>query len=255
MPTATTHARSLIGITVDNRDNTAASGRYELATAYPQAVAAAGGVPVLLPHEPEMVEHFIQACQGFIFTGGVDPRTEQFNQTTHPSARPMDPRRQQFELALLESLDHHRDIPVLGICLGMQLMALHAGAHLHQHLPDFLPTHKSHQDNNRHLVALLATDSVLSPASGSNPDDLSVVSWHRQAVAISTPTTTAQPRAGKLRVVATAPDGVVEAIDDPSRLFYLGVQWHPERGGPGPLNQGLIDRLMLAARHATSSKP
>lgn len=255
MPAGHTHTRPLIGITVDNRDNTAASGRYELAAAYPQAVAAAGGVPVLLPHEPDLVDHFIHACHAFILTGGVDPRTEQFNQTTHPAARPMDPRRQQFELALLAALDQHPHKPVLGVCLGMQLMALHSGAHLHQHLPDFLPSYKSHQDNHRHPVVLLARDSVLWPDPDLNPDDLAVVSWHRQAVAVSTPTTTAPPRAGRLRVVATAPDGVVEAVDDPARTFYLGVQWHPERGGPGPLSQGLIDRLVLAARHATSPKP
>ena len=219
----------LIGITVDNADNTAASGTYTSATAYSRAVAAAGGVPVLLPHEPELAAAYARSCEGFILTGGVDPDTTAFGQPLHAHARPMDARRQAFELALLECLGRRMpDKPVLGVCLGMQLMALHAGGRLNQYLPDTLAQPEVHAQDRRHEVVLRVTDSVLGVAGGS------IVSAHRQAVA--------DP--GALRVVAAAPDGVIEAVDDPARRFYLGVQWHPERGGEDGLSRGLIERML-----------
>ncbi len=250
-------AKPVIGITVDNQGNTAASGRYECATAYTRCIAEAGGAPVLLPHETGLVEQFVQTCDGLILTGGVDPRTEPFGQPTHPQARPMDPQRQAFELALLEAADRYPDKPVLGVCLGMQLMALRAGALLDQYLPDTLENAELHQKDNRHGIAVCVEKTALrepvSPLIAYVPCE--IVSAHRQAVladAGSRSVNAPQGTAGGLRVVATATDGVVEAIDDPSRRFYLGVQWHPERGGGGVFNQGLFDRLVSACRYATS---
>lgn len=249
----------IIGISVDNRDNTAASGRYESPVAYSRCVAASGGVPLLLPHEPDLAGRYVEACDGLVLTGGVDPATEAFGQPMHPQARPMDAGRQAFELALLDAADCQPDKPVLGICLGMQLMALRARARLHQYLPDVLDDALVHQDDNRHGVALCVDRSTLfdGPLEG---DDLIVVSWHRQAVsaegdggggAAHVARNTHGGRCGRLRVVAVAHDGVVEAVDDPGRAFYVGVQWHPERGGDGPLNRGLFDRFVAACRSAT----
>ena len=155
----------LIGITVDNRDNTVSSGRYESSITYSRAVSRAGGLPVLLPHEAEVAELYVAACDGLILTGGVDPRTEGFNEPTHPEARPLDPRRQAFELALLGAVRHRPAKGVLGVCLGMQLMALHAGGRLDQYLPDTLPDPDIHRGDRPHEVALLAVDSVQAVAS------------------------------------------------------------------------------------------
>lgn len=227
----------IIGITVDNRENTAASGVYECAIAYTTAVVKAGGVPVLLPHEVELVGQYLRICDGFILTGGVDPKMEPFGDVTHPSARPMDARRQAFETALLAALQPAREKAVLGICLGMQMMTLHAGGKLNQYLPDTLANPQVHQKNNRHPVKL-AEDASLFDADAAA--SCTVVSSHRQGMV----------SAGKLRVIATAEDGVIEAVDDPARPFYVGVQWHPERGGEGELNQTLLNRLVLACQHA-----
>ncbi len=224
----------LIGITVDNRDNSADSGRYESSIAYSRAVAEAGGVPVLLPHEPELATTYATTCDGLVLTGGVDPDTAAFGEPMHPKARPIDPRRQAFELALLDAAAT-RDLPVLGVCLGMQLMALRAGGRLHQYLPDVMEASEAHRDDRRHAIELRQTDSVLGQLIEAG---CTVVSYHQQAVA----------DAGSMRVVATAPDGVIEAIDDPSRRFWIGVQWHPERGGAGSLNRGLFERLIAACR-------
>ncbi len=228
--------RPIIGITVDNKDNTSDSGTYECAAAYGTAVDRAGGVPILLPHQLDRVDDYLALCHGFILTGGVDPDTEPFGESMHPNARRMDPMRQAFELAVIRAARQSPDKTLLGVCLGMQLMTLDAGGRLNQYLPDTHDTHAMHKANTKHAIVWSVTDSCLG--AGREGDDEKVVSHHQQAMASS----------GHLRTVATAPDGVIEAVDDPDRMFYAGVQWHPERGGDGALNQGLIDRLVAASR-------
>ncbi|MDX1681957.1 MAG: gamma-glutamyl-gamma-aminobutyrate hydrolase family protein [Phycisphaeraceae bacterium] len=223
----------LIGITADNRDNTADSGQYEIATAYANAVADAGGVPVILPHQPDLAEDYVQRMAGLVLTGGVDPDTESFGESLHPRARPMDPTRQAFELALIRAAHQRDDRPVLGVCLGMQLMALDAGGRLDQYLPDTLANPGHHADDTRHgLVPGHRLPTWWPEKTGE------VVSSHQQAVA--------DP--GELNVIARAADDVIEAVNDPDHPFYVGVQWHPERGGEGPVNRGLFRALVNAAR-------
>ncbi len=234
--------RPVIGITLDNAGNTAASGRYEVGSGYSRAVAAAGGLPVLLPHEADAgaVAGYAELCDGFIFTGGVDPDTAALpadwpgHGPLHPAARRMDPTRQAFEFALLAEVERAKPgAAVLGVCLGMQLMALAAGGALHQYLPGSHPPEvaERHRDGDHRLE--------VPAGGGALPGGVGVVhSHHQQAVA----------DAGRLRVVATAEDGIVEAVDDPARRFYLGVQWHPERGDGGALSRGLIGRMVAAAK-------
>lgn len=229
----------VIGIVLDNRDNAADSGKYEVGIGYSRCVSESDGVPLLLPHEPQLADRYVHLCDGLILTGGVDPHTEAFGEPTHPKARPVDARRQAFDLAILDAIDRcdqGATIPVLGVCLGMQMMALHAGGKLNQYMPDTLQNADAHVNHKAHPIEMKVDDSVL-PCAGEEP----VISHHQQAVR----------DAGRMRVVAEAAGGVIEAIDDPTRAFYLGVQWHPERGGPGPLNQGLLARLVDAARAAT----
>jgi len=227
----------LIGITVDNKANTSESGTYELAICYTRCVAGAGGTPILLPHEPQRVQEYLELCHGLLLTGGGDPTTEQFGQPTDTRARCIDPQRQQFELALLEGAAQKNVFPVLGVCLGMQLMALHANGLINQYLPDTITNPHLHDGNNAHAITFLVHDSVLKPSSGM------VISSHRQAIA--------DP--GNMRTVATAEDGIIEAIDLPDKTFYLGVQWHPERDVQNQwpkLNLQLIHSFVDAARHA-----
>jgi putative glutamine amidotransferase len=233
--------RPLIGVTVDNFQNNIASGKYESNVEYCRAVAEAGGLPLLLPQEVELTAHYVDLCDGLMLTGGDDARTEQFGVPMHPASRCIEPRRQQFELAILDALAKKPRRPALGVCLGMQLMALHAGGQLNQHLPDTLCNAvDEHQNNNRHTIAFrVAASAMLNGPDGTpilSTDCLAkqtVVSSHHQAV----------ENAGRLRVIATANDGVIEAIDDPDRPFYVGVQWHPERGD-GLLNLDLIKRFI-----------
>lgn len=228
----------LIGITLDNAGNTADSGRYEVGTGYSRAVAAAGGTALLLPHEPERAADYATLCDGLILTGGVDPDTAALppqwpgHGPVHAHARLMDPRRQAFELALLAAADLTPGKPVLGVCLGMQLMALHRGGTLNQYLPD---THNAeiverHRDGD-HAVTLTADGPL-----GQEGDQGTIHSHHQQVIA----------NTGTLRIVAHAQDQIIEAIDDPQRAFYVGVQWHPERGDAGPLSWGLVSRFVQA---------
>ncbi len=206
-----------------------------------RAVAEAGGVPVLLTPDPALAGDYVRACRGFAFSGGLDPDTTKFGEPMHPRARKMDPVRQAFELALLDALAEQpgADTPVLGVCLGMQMMALHAGGRLDQYMPDTLEHPQVHQNGASHAIEVTVEDSVGRPCDISGGE--AIHSAHQQAVS----------DAGKMRVVAVADDGTIEAIDGRPMYgdrFYLGVQWHPERGGEGPLNHGLFERLVDAAR-------
>lgn len=231
--------RPLVGITTDLADASSGSAmspapsrpRAIAAMTYINAVAAAGGVPVLLPPIADLAHEFARRCDAFVFTGGDDPRTEAFGEPTHPRATPVHSDRQTFEEALLAELHRRPAIPVLGVCLGMQMMALHAGGALNQHMPDDVPTADDHRHDATHpIVTVVEAHPVLE----SGP----VTSHHRQAVRAP----------GRLRVVAHAPDGIIEAIDDPERPFYLGVQWHPERTAFEPLGARIFTRLVQAVR-------
>lgn len=230
----------LVGITCDVRPLEQGQWRCELKATYAQAVAAAGGVPLILPPDGSQVGAYAEQCDAFIFSGGADLNTEPFGQPMHPAAEPIPSLRQEFEVALLKALEAQPEKPVLGICMGMQLMALHAGGRLHQHLPEVIADAERHRGDRRHGVRLVATDSVLAPAWGE-VEGQTVPSSHHQSV----------DNPGTLRIVALAEDGVVEAIDDPKRPWYAGVQWHPERGGSSGLNRGLFRLLMAAAAGAS----
>jgi len=211
--------RPIIGITCD-----LAEGQFRAGQNYADRVWTAGGLPFLLPCVVEAVGELADRCQAVILTGGDDPIMAQWGVPQHPKATPVHPRRQAFELALLDWMQKTPAKPVLGICLGMQYMGLHAGGRLNQHLPDALPTASDHWSRNQH-------DVMGELGSGR------VESHHRQAI----------EDPGRLRVVASSPDGVIEAISDLTRPYYLGVQWHPERTDTQELGQNLFDSLVMYA--------
>jgi len=226
-----------IGITCDtHRHGDDGTYHYDSPAAYARAVAKAGGVPVLLPCEIEHVADYVELCDGFVLTGGDDPDTRPFGEPTHPRAKVMHPMRQRFETALIAALDDTTQ-PVLGICWGMQLMALHAGGSLIQHLPDDVSLSAQqaelHREGDHDIVRIVDEHDVL-PARGR------VHSKHHQAIG----------DAGSMRIVALsdqqAGGAVIEAIDRPGGRLYLGVQWHPERTAHKPLGQGLFARLIAS---------
>jgi putative glutamine amidotransferase len=212
--------RPRIGITPDLSDD-----RCTAARCYGQSVWDAGGLPIILPIVRDAERDLLRLCDGLILSGGDDPVMEGFGVETHPNAKRMHSDRQAFELELLRLADAHQDLPVLGICLGMQLMALHHGGTLDQHLPDTLATHAQHWGRVEHAI---------HGALGSGI----VHSHHRQAIV--------DP--GGLSVAAVAGDAVIEAVRDEQRRFYVGVQWHPERTADAALSARLFEQLVHAAR-------
>lgn len=230
------HPRPLIGLTLDAEPPGGFSTLpwYALRANYFEAVAAAGGLPVALPHAPDLAADYLGRLDGLLVTGGafdVDPALYGGG-PAHPTVA-LKSGRTAFELeATRRALA--RDLPVLGICGGQQLLAVALGGTLHQHIPDAVPGALEHEqphprDQPGHEVAV-APGTRLAAIVGRAR--MAVNSAHHQAVD--------RPGAGAV-VSAVAPDGVVEAIEHPGHRFALGVQWHPEYAvDPG-------DPLILAA--------
>ncbi len=215
--------KKLIGVTLDSEQPGGYSVYpwYALRTNYAAAIAAAGGVPVALPHHAELAADMLDAIDALVITGGafdVDPALYGA-QEAHATVT-LKAGRTRAEHALLEGA-LARDMPVLGICGGQQLLAVALGGTLIQHIPDTVPDALPHEQPNPrdqpgHKVAI-SPGTLLHRIVGAA--EMQVNSSHHQAVLEAGPVG---------RVNAWAPDGVVEGIEDPRRRFCLGVQWHPE---------------------------
>ncbi len=217
------HNPPLIGVTLDSEQPGGYSGYpwYALRANYCDAIAAAGGLPMALPHQPELALAFLDRIEALVVTGGafdVDPAL--YGDAGRHGSVTLKQRRTEAELALLRgALD--RDMPVLGICGGQQLLAVALGGTLIQHIPDAVAGSLAHeQPNPRHqpghdvtLVAGTRLAGIVGQAT------MAVNSAHHQAVRDPGP---------HAMVNATASDGVIEGIEDLRRRFCIGVQWHPE---------------------------
>lgn len=200
--------------------------------AYVDQVLAAGGIPVIVPPAAtstrEMLGTVTERLDGLILVGGPDLDPASYGQDPHPLAQQPTPERDAAEVALLVMMRQRRR-PVLGICRGVQVMAVAAGGQLIQHLPDSL-THEGHSPKpgvyGEHDVSISPDSqlhSILGPASR-------VSSYHHQGLA---------EHPGYV-ATAWAPDGTVEAIEDPGLPFCVGVLWHPEVGTDPRLFEALV---------------
>lgn len=219
----------IVGITTDVSEP---NGRLKLdvALAYARCVHAAGATPMMLAPIPDAIPNQLAACDAFVFTGGDDPVMEPFGVVTHPKVTRLHPLRQQYELALLAALEAQPNKPVLGVCLGMQLMCLRAGGRMDQYMPETTPTHARHWGADHAITPQKSSGLQLAPGT--------VHSKHKQAI-IDT---------GAMQVLASSDDGVIEAAWHPNRPFYVGVQWHPERTDTPSLGQAIFDQLIAACR-------
>lgn len=215
--------RPVIGITADAEEGGGYSALpwYALRCNYADAVAEAGGVPMILPHRVDLVSRYLALIDGLLITGGafdVDPAL--FGADSRHDSVTLKAGRTDFELAILKQA-LTRDRPVLGICGGQQLLAVALGGTLIQHIPDEVPNALAHEQPTPrtepgHTVTI-RPDTLLGRITGQT--QAAVNSAHHQAVK-SVP--------ARVTVNAWADDGVIEGIEDPLRPFCLGVQWHPE---------------------------
>lgn len=215
--------RPIIGVTLDAEEPGGYSKLpwYALRKNYFSALAEAGGLPMALPHHAELVDQYLDSIDGLLITGGafdVDPSLYGGG-PTHPTVV-LKAGRTDFELAATRGA-LARNMPVLGICGGQQLLAVAFGGTLIQHIPDSVAGALEHeQPNPRHEpghAISVAANTLLARVVGK--PGMAVNSAHHQAVASAGP--------GAV-VNALAPDGVVEGVEHPGFRFALGVQWHPE---------------------------
>jgi putative glutamine amidotransferase len=230
--------RPRIGLTADAGDDGA---RYELKASYVEAVLAAGGLPVLLPHAPRLAPAYLALLDGLVVTGGAfDVPPELYGEERRKECGPLRPERTAFEKELLEAALSAR-LPVLGVCGGMQLLNVVRGGTLYQDLAADagLAGHEqpAPKDAPSHVAAVVP-GTRLAGLVGAEP--VPVNSTHHQAVKA--------PGAG-VTVSARAPDGVVEAIEFPDLPFAIGVQWHPEAvARHDPRHLAIYRGLVEAAR-------
>jgi putative glutamine amidotransferase len=229
-----------IGLTLDAGDGEG-DGHYLLKRAYVEAVVAAGGLPLLLPHEPALAEEHLALLDGLVVTGGAfDVPPELYGEARRPGCGPTRPERTAAELRLLQGA-LAAGLPVLGVCGGMQLLAVARGGTLFQDLvcDAGLARHEQAppKDVPSHSVQVLA-GTWLASLVGAGP--LPVNSTHHQGV---------RTTGDGVKVAATAPDGLIEAIELDGEVFALGVQWHPEAAlRHEPRHAAIYRGLVEAAR-------
>jgi putative glutamine amidotransferase len=210
--------KPLLGLTVGSGGT---RGLVVLREEYAQATVQAGGVPVVLPPgAPDDARSLVDHLDGVILTGGGDVDPALYGCPPHPRLGKVDRCRDLFEIALVhEALA--ADLPVLAICRGIQLLNVATGGTLHQDIPSELEASLEHRPKAARFEVAHAVEIIAGSLLHRliERESLDVNSIHHQAV----------DRIGRgLVVVARAPDGVIEAVEMPSRSFILGVQWHPE---------------------------
>ncbi len=216
---------------------------------YADRIREAGGEPVAVDLEAWRAEAAPPEFDALVLTGGVDIDPAKYGAERSERVIETNAQRDEFELALLrEALE--RDVPVLGVCRGHQVFNVAYGGSLLQHIEEREP-HRSRRaadgvgiDSGWHDVEVAAGTrlaAVLGEAS------VHVNSRHHQAV-------TAERVAPGLEVAATAPDGIIEALEDPSKRWAVSVQWHPERTEVAERFTTLWADFVCAAREAKSEQ-
>lgn len=225
----------IIGITTYHQKE---AGNFSSPVGYADAVRRAGGVPILLPPGESDPTVLFTVVDGLVFTGGGDLDPATYNGLPHPMIYGVDSERDASELALAKlALTTHK--PVLGICRGLEVLMVASGGELVQHVPDefgegilhrlelLRPTeHRVHIRPNSKLATIIERTEI------------TVVSWHHQAVRAAPP---------GWRVIAKAPDGVIEALEHGEHSWGIALQWHPELSPTDPLHLRIFEAFVEAA--------
>ncbi len=195
---------------------------------YVERVEAAGGTAVVLPPAAAGDAEVLERLDAVVFAGGADLDPGLYGEESHPETTGLRPERDAAEVPLMKAaLD--RDVPLLGICRGMQVLSVVRGGSLVQHLPDAV----GHERHRPAPGTYGLHDVRLEPGSLAHRllgDRVSVPSYHHQGLASP----------GDLSVTGWADDETPEVVEDPSLRFALGVLWHPEAGDDLRLFEALV---------------
>lgn len=232
-----TTTRPIIGVSSDVRRARSWGEGVFTGLRYTQAVAQTGGMPVVIPPTTDQaaLSAALARLDGLVLIGGLDLAPRLYGQKRHPRTRPADRRRLAGDQRLVE-LALAGDLPLLGICMGCQWINVMAGGDLIQDIPAQIGTAVRHAPREAFHPARIAPGSRLAAVLGRT--ELEVNSSHHQAIG--------RPAPG-LRVVAWAPDSVIEAVEGAGERFLLAVQWHPERLTDRPEHLALFQALVRAA--------
>jgi putative glutamine amidotransferase len=230
---------------------------HEMALGLPylEGIEAAGGLPLVMPPLPDAaIESLLDRLDGICLSGGPDLDPESYGAEPHAELGPTEPDLDRFELAVARRADA-REMPILAICRGAQALNVVRGGALYQHLPDLsreiLHRQDTPGDRPSHEVTLVPGSRLASLLAGGETDRggtleerISVNSFHHQAI----------ERLGEdLVVSARAPDGTIEAIEDPARPFLIGVQWHAETLVHRPYEAALFRGFVDACRREAAA--
>lgn len=216
-----------------------------LGLTYLRALEAAGAVPMVVPPLPEeAIGPLLDRLDGICLSGGPDLDPDTYGARRHPELGPTEPDLDRFELAVARRADT-REMPILSICRGTQALNVARGGSLIQHLPEvseFAHRQSTPGNETSHPIEI-EPGSRLAAALGDDEvevaDMLDVNSFHHQAI----------ERLGEgLKITARAPDGTIEAIEDPTRPFLIGVQWHAETLVHRPYEAALFRHFVEASR-------
>lgn len=235
--------RPFIGLNADFIAGTKTSKPHlRLNQGYAEAVLTSGGLPVLMPmlEKDAEIQAFLDQMDGFILTGGLDMDPRRLGLPRHHAAQPMHERREERDRLLVKAVIE-RQMPVLGIGVGMHQLNVACGGNLYMHLPEDCPRTMPHCDPScsgphRHLVNMKAGSRLEEIYGGL---ELLVNSNHHQAI---------KQVADTFHIAATAPDGVIEALEalDPN-WFCIALQWHPEADSSSALDLQLFECFIQAA--------
>lgn len=220
--------KPIIGITPTAQTDALAHGtfrRYVLSSPYVRAVEAAGGIPLILPPQPENVASLAELIDGLLMSGGTDIDPARYgDQSVHPETYGIDDERDRFELDLFAAT-LQRDKPIFGICRGIQVINVALGGTLFQDVASQHPgaAEVGHRQHEHGLEDSAAGHTVIASAPDALPifdnGQLGVNSFHHQAI---------RDLAPSLIPVAHAPDGLIEAVTMTGGPNVFAVQWHPE---------------------------
>ena len=237
--------KPIIGISLDFLDNKTYSPRpwYALRHDYASAVTKYGGVPIFLTYAEDNFEAYLDLIDGLIIPGGDDhiPPKLYGQEIKYPEHFTSGEKRTIPEIKLLKLAIERENIAILGICHGMQLINVAYGGTLIQYIPNDIKTDIKHLQPNpkniaSHKINIFPNTSLSRLARN---DELMVNSGHMQSI---------DKVANRFIISATSPDGVIEAIEDPTHPFLIGCQWHPEYVIDNGIDIELFESFIMNAK-------